>query len=136
MDESERHWEENRGEYNVPLYSSIASRQKEELLLQVSKRDPLLEGIEIDSGDPEFHKFASLAKEAFNSSGPFARISLRADPWTYLGSWRIMADNTERNIGTDLVKKHLQVPALKWTLESDEFGDIYTLQRECQTDED
>ncbi len=107
MDESEKYWENNRAEYDVPGYAGLAMRQKVELLTRVMARDPLVEGIMIDSGDPVFHKFASLACEAFNSSGPFSSISLRADPWTSPGSWRIMADNTERNIKTALVKKHL-----------------------------
>lgn len=104
------YWDENRNAYDVPVYSAIAGKQKEEMLLRVSNMDPLLEGVEIDSGNPDFHRFAALAKEAFNSNGPFAFIHLKADPWKSPGSWRIRADNMERNIRTDLVQKHLGDP--------------------------
>lgn len=99
-------WKNERGGYDIPSYSAVALKQKEELILRANSVDPLLEGVELTSGDPDFHKFAPLAEEVFGP-GPFSRIFLRADPWTSPGSWRIGADNTERNIGMSLVKKHL-----------------------------
>jgi hypothetical protein len=104
---SDQYWDEHRGEYDLPGYVEVALRQKEELLRRAAGIDAILEGVTVDSDDPDFLRFSALAREAFPSEGPFARVSLRPDPWKATDAWRIEADGRERYIWTDMVRKHL-----------------------------
>lgn len=101
------YWDEHRSEYDFPGYAELAREQNGKLLRRIAEQDQLREGVFLDSDEPGFLRFSALAREVF-SDGPFARISLRPDPWKATGAWRITADGRERYIYTDTVRKHLE----------------------------
>ncbi len=107
MTDVDPYWDEHRGEYDLPGYVEVARRQKEDLLRRTAGVDQIREGVTVDSDNPDFPRFSALAREVFPSDGPFARISLRPDPWKAATAWRVIADGRERYTWTDVVRKHL-----------------------------